>query len=565
MVNRNLLQGKKIYQMILLYGGISMHSRIFVLKQIVFILLVSVHSCRQVPVLPSIKTGIWYTSKKNFIAIKFESSSIPLRGVYILCNRAESEVLPFEAIWKDNDLEFTFYDNPSLVLKGELSFVLDKLIITNNKGIKQIFHQQASKTFPESPYRYCAPIFTDIIINKVVYGQASGFYSSKPINCNGSFNYAKIILNITECVSANIRTDDIPLELDMYLPDNDSVTSRPLIILLHGGAFVAGDKKDLLAESLAIYYSRCGFVVASINYRIGYVFFFFMYSNLDRCIFKSIQDVRASLRYLSAHSQQYNCDPNNVYLVGYSAGGFLSLLTTFMSEDEAWPSTKGNESLFQPNLGCLDCSTNNALGDYKIKGVISMWGGINDLNLIDTDELTPVLLFHGTADQIVPFRYDYPFKNIGTRLTSFYARKVYGSESIKKKLDSLNIPATLITFEGVGHEPYLNESGQLNERYNLIRDSTLTFINKQLTGDSLIIHGPVDVSKTADVAEYKTAYIANATFAWTCIGGLIIEEKLNSVQIVWFKNELERKLKVVRSNKIGQVQFISLAIKDSQE
>jgi acetyl esterase/lipase len=87
-------------------------------------------------------------------------------------------------------------------------------------------------------------------------------------------------------------------------------------------------------QSLPLTMPRRGYVVASVNYRLGYVFLPGRYSNLERAMYNALQDVRASLRYLSHHHQELGIDPDMFFLGGHSAGGILSLTTAFMDETE---------------------------------------------------------------------------------------------------------------------------------------------------------------------------------------------------------------------------------------
>ena len=43
--------------------------------------------------------------------------------------------------------------------------------------------------------------------------------------------------------------------------------------------------------------------------------------------------------------------------------------------------------------------------------MIACWGGILDLNWIDEGDDIPLIMFHGTADDVVPIDEGYPFTN----------------------------------------------------------------------------------------------------------------------------------------------------------
>jgi acetyl esterase/lipase len=99
-------------------------------------------------------------------------------------------------------------------------------------------------------------------------------------------------------------------KLDLYLPRTKE--KLPLIIRIHGGAWLAGSKESEDPQD----YLQDGFAVASINYRLS-----------QHAIFPAqIQDCKAAVRYLRANAQKYNLDPNRFAIWGESAGGHLAAL-----------------------------------------------------------------------------------------------------------------------------------------------------------------------------------------------------------------------------------------------
>jgi acetyl esterase/lipase len=99
-------------------------------------------------------------------------------------------------------------------------------------------------------------------------------------------------------------------KLDLYLPKN--AAKAPLIIWVHGGAWLEGSKNDLVPRD----YLADGYAVASINYRLS-----------QHAIFPAqLQDCKAAVRWLRAHAAQYHLDPQRFGAWGASAGGHLVAL-----------------------------------------------------------------------------------------------------------------------------------------------------------------------------------------------------------------------------------------------
>jgi len=60
------------------------------------------------------------------------------------------------------------------------------------------------------------------------------------------------------------------LLMDIYFPDTliDTMSARPFILLIHGGAFIAGNRHEM--DYQCIEFARRGFVTATIEYRLGW-------------------------------------------------------------------------------------------------------------------------------------------------------------------------------------------------------------------------------------------------------------------------------------------------------
>jgi len=106
-------------------------------------------------------------------------------------------------------------------------------------------------------------------------------------------------------------------KLDLYLPTGDG--PFPVVVIVHGGAFLMGDKAAGDATTGIDQLLGNGFAVASINYRLSG----------EAKAPAQIQDVKAAVRFLRANAEVYKLDPENFGAWGGSAGGSLvSLLGT---------------------------------------------------------------------------------------------------------------------------------------------------------------------------------------------------------------------------------------------
>jgi acetyl esterase/lipase len=96
--------------------------------------------------------------------------------------------------------------------------------------------------------------------------------------------------------------------LDLYLPEK-AEGRLPLIVWIHGGAWLGGNKDGCPAVPFA----TKGYAVASINYRLS-----------QHAVFPAqIEDCKAAIRWLRANTAKYGLDPNRIGVWGASAGGHL--------------------------------------------------------------------------------------------------------------------------------------------------------------------------------------------------------------------------------------------------
>jgi acetyl esterase/lipase len=102
--------------------------------------------------------------------------------------------------------------------------------------------------------------------------------------------------------------------LDLNVPVGNG--PFPLVIIIHGGGFMTGDKADGAELGRVELLLKEGYAVASINYRLSG----------DAIYPAQIHDVKVAVRYLRANAQKYRLDPDHFGAWGSSAGGTLATL-----------------------------------------------------------------------------------------------------------------------------------------------------------------------------------------------------------------------------------------------
>lgn len=108
------------------------------------------------------------------------------------------------------------------------------------------------------------------------------------------------------------ETDGQTLTMDYYAAKGAGL--RPAAIIIHGGGYQRGNSKSGSEVYCADFLTPAGYAVFSINYRLAPKY---PYPNM-------VYDVERSVRFIRHNAARWNVNPNQIALVGGSAGGFLS-------------------------------------------------------------------------------------------------------------------------------------------------------------------------------------------------------------------------------------------------
>lgn len=243
--------------------------------------------------------------------------------------------------------------------------------------------------------------------------------------------------NIVYGHNINIEGRDQELSMNLFRPGSDE--AMPLIVYIHGGGFMGGNKesKDAICEAL----SEEGFVVANIDYRLGFNFRDTTKRSILQAIYRAQQDAEAAIRFLVHHAAEYHIDPSSIFIGGESAGAITALNVAFMEQNE-WDSFT---PLLKQQLGALSGGGNDLTADYELKGVLSFWGGMINTGLISNEEgsRVSVLLMAGKDDEMIPYSHNQEKKTAYSEL--------YGSEDIAKRIAEEHGCAVLYFAEHAGH------------------------------------------------------------------------------------------------------------------
>ena len=382
--------------------------------------------------------------------------------------------------------------------------------------------------------RYQKPQFSYSMVSDVQYGKAKGFWTSYPME--NDINFTKVFLKL---LPKTVASKPQNLTLDLYIPENDSVTKHPLFVLLHGGAYFVGDKGTKNMRGWCEHFAQSGYVVASVNYRMGFAI---SKSSIQQCGYQAIQDAHAALRYLVAHAEEYHIDPDFVFVAGTSAGSITALATAFMNDKNCPQFVIKNK--LRKKCGTLHTSGNEYRDNVKIRAVANMWGAVYDLHELDGHPV-PMVSFHGTEDHIVPYDHGIPFSEIKSKIGEKLFDEMYGSKAIHDYLDSLHVRNKLYPLEGCGHAPHQEKDGRLNEHYQFIQGKMQEFFYPELKSKCQLKHDDHDPQLYCLEEEGYTQ------LSWQAEGGIILSTSDGGVRVVWLEDAPKHLLRASGFNAIG--------------
>lgn len=377
------------------------------------------------------------------------------------------------------------------------------------------------------------------------------------------------------------------LKLDIAYPTNDTAPScgRPLVVVIHGGAWMSGSKNDTEVQRLMEEFAQRGYVAISPSYRLG----LFQTSGSRNCninlispgaewncynmqdtaewyraYYRAIQDVKGAIRYMVNQKDTYHLNPNNIFTTGFSAGGYNALGVAFLDHKSEWKSMAGqlpdatapntiynagcvkkygwdtaisSMDLARPSLGSLDGDLNYPADyAYKIKAAGNFYGGMF-FNLLDSGASTTAIYgFHQPNDLIVPYK---------------HGRRVF---------DGYNTCAYSICNQGIINRPFSYSSPTIRNwaKANGIDvqfDSTKNYTNcnGQIANPSLAGHKLDNWNRTIEMA----TFFADRIDTTDCIT-TSISEPYYSTQFQLYPNPTTNSITVTSNYAIHYVDITDL-------
>jgi acetyl esterase/lipase len=222
--------------------------------------------------------------------------------------------------------------------------------------------------------------------------------------------------------------------LDICAPKTRDKTAIPALVMLHGGAWRSGGRKDWFQTCRRA--AESGVVGIEIDYRLAD-------GTAGHSWPAQLVDAQLAMRWVRTHAGEYGIDPDRICAIGDSAGGqlatFLAALDHIAPGDDA-----GLLSAVSPQADCAI----DWFGPVDFSGFLTrssmmrtMFVGVKPADYAETERsasplfqigprTAPILIAHGAADRMV---------NIGQ------------SRALQDALNRNGVPNRLSVFQG-GHE-----------------------------------------------------------------------------------------------------------------
>ena len=312
-----------------------------------------------------------------------------------------------------------------------------------------------------------------------------GFSEGQAQNgCNGErYRYTsafpEIEVSYDHVYGGNINALGLQQDLvfDLYTPADDIAVDRALVVVAHGGFFLAGSNDGADVVSICEDLAHMGYVVASISYRLGVDDLLGLQTSMIEAVWRGVHDARAAVRFFRKSvveaDNPYGIDPERIAVWGSSAGGHLVSMLGVSGEVEVLEGKLGKHlgqssrvqavvNYYGPSALLLMNSKPSRIDhDAKespesqligapIQTVKAKTRQASPLMHVTPDD-APHLHVHGTDDPLVPF---------------------HQSQIYHAALKKAGVESTLITVQAGGHSaPRPVDAGQVR-----------TFLERHLYG-----------------------------------------------------------------------------------
>lgn len=216
--------------------------------------------------------------------------------------------------------------------------------------------------------------------------------------------------------------DSFTLQVDIfYSSPSAQKRNKTAIVFFHGGGWAYGSPSEFFTTCER--YARMGMVTFSVDYRLANENGEVPHPTISPI--ECLMDAKSAVRWVRENAAKFGIDPNKIVVSGQSAGGQLALATAMIDEhneksDNAKISCRPDAlMLFSATVNTLEAWCDRLLANRRIK----IWS-ISPTHHM-REGLPPMIHFHGTDDEMVPFWTIQFFENEMKKKGNYFELHVY--------------------------------------------------------------------------------------------------------------------------------------------
>jgi len=183
---------------------------------------------------------------------------------------------------------------------------------------------------------------------------------------------------------------------DLYLPQNRTLNTK-VIVLVHGGSWVGGDKSDMNDYVELIQANLPQYAIVNINYRLA--------DQNNPPFPMQLDDITSIINDLKVRNEEYIISEDYAF-IGTSAGGHLSLLWSYAYDSQ------GDVNMVASIVGPTNLSDDAYLNSTNpaVQAAFAIFGNELSTQFLETysplhrvtNTAPPTVLFYGGQDPLIP-------------------------------------------------------------------------------------------------------------------------------------------------------------------
>jgi acetyl esterase/lipase len=326
------------------------------------------------------------------------------------------------------------------------------------------------------------------------------------------------------------------LRMNIAEPVDDGVRRRPMVVWIHGGAFLQGSRTEM--RDLCERWAARGYVAMTVSYRLGFTApplqpapYAYDEAEVLRAAYRATIDVRTAIAWVIAQrSTLLRLDTSHIVVGGTSAGGITALLVAYMDDDERPDATRAIgatqvllDKRERPDMG-------PAPAKPHIAAVVNYFGALTDTSMIDDAADVPVFSYHQEDDPVVSSDARRGLWGLPLGVGDHYP-VLYGTKRIARRAATCGYPSDhieTIVYPGAAHELH---NTALVDSMAAVFVARLLVPTTSVHADAAPVSFDIAPHPVVDLCELSLSVDADRARIYNTNGTLALEARVNEHSI----------------------------------